>query len=154
MALVVKNLPANAGDARDAGLIPGSGRSLGKGNGNPLQDSCLKISMNKRSLKCYSPWEHEEWQLNDGVTEHTHYRMVGESIASPDAHITRGYANGPTIISKTLILCGSPHFDSCCHYTLHGSKSPLFLLSRTGFQVCYELSKAGEEEKLPKWICK
>ena len=36
---VVKNLPANAGDA---GSIPGSGRSPGEGNGNPLQDSCLE----------------------------------------------------------------------------------------------------------------
>ena len=38
---VVKNLPANAGDTRDAGLIPGLGRSPGIGNGNPLQHSCL-----------------------------------------------------------------------------------------------------------------
>ena len=38
---VIKNLPANAGDARDMGLIPGSGRSPGGGNGNPLQYSCL-----------------------------------------------------------------------------------------------------------------
>ena len=36
MVLVVKNLPANAGDARDMGLIPGSGRSLGEGHANPL----------------------------------------------------------------------------------------------------------------------
>ena len=36
VVLVVKNLPANAGDARDMGLIPGSGRSPGEGNGNPL----------------------------------------------------------------------------------------------------------------------
>ena len=34
---MVKDLPANAGDARDAGSIPGSGRSLGVGKGNPLQ---------------------------------------------------------------------------------------------------------------------
>ena len=39
---VVKNLPANAGDARDAGLIPGPGRSPRGGNGNPLQYSCLE----------------------------------------------------------------------------------------------------------------
>ena len=45
MALVVKNPPANAADARDMGLIPGLGRSLGGGNGNPLQYSCLKNSM-------------------------------------------------------------------------------------------------------------
>jgi len=38
---MVKNLSANAGDARDAGLIPGWGRSPGGGNGNPLQYSCL-----------------------------------------------------------------------------------------------------------------
>ena len=42
MLLVVKNLPANAGDIRDAGLIPGSGKSPGEGNGNPLQYSYLK----------------------------------------------------------------------------------------------------------------
>ena len=38
----VKNLPANAGDVGDVGSIPGSGRSPGGGNGNPLQYSCLK----------------------------------------------------------------------------------------------------------------
>ena len=37
VVLMVKNLPANAGDIRDAGSIPGSGRSLGGGHGNPLQ---------------------------------------------------------------------------------------------------------------------
>ena len=40
--IVVKNLP---GDAGDAGLIPGSGRSLGEGNGNPLQNYCLENPM-------------------------------------------------------------------------------------------------------------
>ena len=43
MALVVKNPPGNAGDIRDAGLIPGSGRSPGGGLGNPLQYSCWRI---------------------------------------------------------------------------------------------------------------
>ena len=40
-----KNLPANAGDTRDSGLISGLGRSPGVGNGNPLQYSCLENSM-------------------------------------------------------------------------------------------------------------
>ena len=44
---VVKNLPANAGDARDVDLIPGSGRSPGVGNGNPPQYSCLENSMDR-----------------------------------------------------------------------------------------------------------
>ena len=38
---MVKNPPANAGDARDVGSVPGSGRSPEAGNGNPLQYSCL-----------------------------------------------------------------------------------------------------------------
>ena len=42
MALVVKNPPANAGDARDVGSAFQSGRSPGEGNGNPLQYSCLE----------------------------------------------------------------------------------------------------------------
>ena len=42
MALVVKNLPANGGDMRDAGSTPGSGRSPGGEHGNPLQYSCLE----------------------------------------------------------------------------------------------------------------
>ena len=42
VALVVKNPPASAGDMRDSGWIPGSGRCLGGGDGNPLQYSCLE----------------------------------------------------------------------------------------------------------------
>ena len=45
--LVVKNLPANARDIRDIGLIPGSGRSPGGGHGNPLQYSCLENSVDR-----------------------------------------------------------------------------------------------------------
>ena len=44
---VVKNLPANAGNARDAGSISGLGRSSGEGNANPLQYSCLENPMDR-----------------------------------------------------------------------------------------------------------
>ena len=47
MGLVVKNLPASAGDIRDAGLISGSGRSPGVGRGDPLQHSCLDNLMDR-----------------------------------------------------------------------------------------------------------
>ena len=47
MALVVKNPPANAGDTGDAGSIPGSKRSFGEGNGNPVQYSCLENPMDR-----------------------------------------------------------------------------------------------------------
>ena len=55
VALVVKNPSANAGDMRDMGLIPGSGRSPGGGNGIPLQESCLENPHAQRSLAGYSP---------------------------------------------------------------------------------------------------
>ena len=44
---VVKNPPASAGDTRDVGSIPGSGRYPGGGNGNPLQYSCLENLMDR-----------------------------------------------------------------------------------------------------------
>ena len=53
---VVKNPPANTGDAGDVGLIPGSRRSPGEGNGNLLQCSCMKKFHGQRSLAGYSPW--------------------------------------------------------------------------------------------------
>ena len=47
VALMVKNPPANVGDARDVGSIPESGRFSGEGNGYPLQYSCLGNSMDR-----------------------------------------------------------------------------------------------------------
>ena len=46
-AKMVKNPPANAGDVRDTGSIPGLGRSLGGGHSNPLQYSCLENPMDR-----------------------------------------------------------------------------------------------------------
>ena len=46
---MVKNLPANAGDVRDTGSIPGLGRSSGEGHGNLLQYSCLENPMDRRA---------------------------------------------------------------------------------------------------------
>jgi len=68
---VVKNSPANAGDARDMGSIPGSGRSLGGGNGNPLQYSCLENPI-ERSVMGYSPWSQKEVDTTEHTRAHTH----------------------------------------------------------------------------------
>ena len=57
---MVKNPSVNAGDARDTGSIPGSGRSPGGGNGTPLQSSSLGESREQRSLVGYSPCSHKE----------------------------------------------------------------------------------------------
>ena len=47
MALAVRILPANAGNVRDAGSIPGQGKFSGGGHGNPLQCSCLENPMDR-----------------------------------------------------------------------------------------------------------
>ena len=49
MALVVKNPPANAGDIKDMVFIPGSGRSLAEGHGNPFQYSHLENPMDREA---------------------------------------------------------------------------------------------------------
>ena len=46
---MVKNTPASARDVRDGGLIPGSGRSPGEGNGNPLHYSCLENPIDREA---------------------------------------------------------------------------------------------------------
>ena len=58
-SVVVKNPPANAGDIRDVGSIPGSGRSPGEGNGNHSSILAWK-SHGQRSLAGYSPKGHKE----------------------------------------------------------------------------------------------
>ena len=51
---MIKNLPSNAGDVRDMGLIPVSGRSAGQGNGYPLQYSCLEKPMDRKAWQVQS----------------------------------------------------------------------------------------------------
>ena len=63
--LVVKNPPANVGDIRDAGSIPGSGRSPGGGNSNPLQYSSLENPMDRGAWWGYSPWGHTEMDMTE-----------------------------------------------------------------------------------------
>ena len=57
---MVKNLPTNARDTGEEGLISGSERSCGGGNGNPLQYSCLEKCHGQRSLMSCSPWDSKE----------------------------------------------------------------------------------------------
>ena len=73
MVLVVKNLPADAGDTRDAGLIPGSGRSPGEGNGNPLRYSwaSLVVQMNLTAMQeIWVPSLGQEDPLEEGMATH------------------------------------------------------------------------------------
>ena len=76
MVLVVKNLPANAGDT---GSISGLGRSPGVGNGNPLQYSCLENPMDRRdwwATESTSPWGHKE----SDTTKRLHFHFIAHFI--------------------------------------------------------------------------
>ena len=79
VVLVVKNPPANAGDARDSGSIPGSGRSPGRGNGNPLQYSCQENG--QRHLAGYCPWGRKSrTRLRDWTTNISFYIKLHQDL--------------------------------------------------------------------------
>ena len=76
---MVKNPPAKAGDLRDAGLIPGLGKSPEGGHGNSLQYSCLENSMDRGAWwSTYSPWGCKELDTTEAImrvhmcTQHKH----------------------------------------------------------------------------------
>ena len=72
VALAVKNPPAKAGDLRDSGSIPGSGRFPGGRQGNPLQYSCLENPMDRGALQATVHGVTESWtQLKQLSTAHT-----------------------------------------------------------------------------------
>ena len=85
---MVKTLPANAGDTRDLGLIPGSLKVLGVGNGNPLQYSCLG-----------NPTDRGDWQ----ATMHGVTKSQAQLSVSVHAHThTHTHTHIHTIEQKTL----------------------------------------------------
>ena len=67
MALVVKNLPADAGSIRDMGLSRGSGISSEGGHGNPPPVFLPGESHGQRSLKGYGPWGHKESDTTEAI---------------------------------------------------------------------------------------
>ena len=76
MTQLVKNPPANAGNARDMGPISGSERSPREGKDNPLQYSCLENPM-EEELAGYRPWGCKELDM----TEHAHSHTNNEAIS-------------------------------------------------------------------------
>ena len=69
---MVKNLPASAGDARDAVSVPGSGRSPGGGNGNALQHSCLENPMDRGTWQATAPQGRKELDPTERARTHIH----------------------------------------------------------------------------------
>ena len=82
MGFPVKNPPANTGDIRDTGLIPGSRRSPGGGHGIPLQSSCLERHVDRGAWRSAVLGVAES--DTTGATTHTHTLRVGLVPASAD----------------------------------------------------------------------
>ena len=77
MALVIKNLPANAGGAGDAALIPGSGRSPGGGNGDSFQYSCLENSMGRGAWQATAHGAAKSrTRLSDWAQAHKNIKLI------------------------------------------------------------------------------
>ena len=70
-------------NAREAGVIPGSGSSAGVGNGNLRQYSCLGNPKDKRSLAGFSPWGHKELDTTEQLRTHTYHCAQASEVHSP-----------------------------------------------------------------------
>ena len=86
------NPPAYAGDAGDMGLIPGSGRSPGRGNGNPLQYSCLENSMDRGAWRATV----QGVTIELDMTKHTHTDTGVQSGGSSHTPHTTGVLTRPS----------------------------------------------------------
>ena len=99
VVLVVKNLPANAGDLRDSGSIPGSKRSPGEGHGNPLQYSCLKNPMDKGAW-----WTlvHRSQEAGRDWSDLAHMHTLFSILAAPDCPPTNSIS--PRLLQPLLLV--------------------------------------------------
>ena len=112
---MLKNLPANAGDTRDASLLPGLGRSPGVGNGNPLQCSCLENSMDRGAC----------WATVHGVAE----SLIRLSNWAHTTHVACQLFWKQSC-SQLKMLCWLIHHDlTCGGEDIERSSAPLFSLA-------------------------
>ena len=101
VALVLKNLSVSARDTRDTGSIPGSGRSPGEENGNPLQYSCLGKPMDRGAWRATVHGGHRRVR-HDLVTKQQYYLSSSLDWKIP---ISRDYV--------CLVLCSIPNASHC-----------------------------------------
>ena len=104
VVLAVKNSPGNAGDIRDAGLIPGWGRSPGVDNGNSLQYSCLENPMDREVWRATVHRATSQTWLSDWRCTHTELKAVG---CSPH---------------ELCLLPRDPPKGVCCDHKTHRSQ--------------------------------
>ena len=99
MALVVKNPPANAGEIRDEGSTPGSGRSPGGGHGNSLQCLCLENPMGRGAWQTTVHWISKSWIRLKQLSTHAHR---GPYLINAELYTLQ--THGPTLCGHTLAI--------------------------------------------------
>ena len=139
MALVVNNLPANGGDETDAGSVPGSGRSPGGGNGNPLQYSCLENpTMDRRAWRATVHGAAKSWTqltapsfslltLDNQLTAHSHTVDLSWVFGLPIKLWVSQARKGTTMLTIDELDCQRLHLGlqwRTEHFFPAGSISP------------------------------
>jgi len=116
VALAVKNVPANAGDIREPGSIPGLGRSPRGGHGNPPQYSCLE-----------NPMDREAWRATVHGVAKSQTRLKQLSTHSCTAKLVDAGAYIHLIITSLYCTCIS--FISLSHYPGNLLRKGIFFFS-------------------------
>ena len=100
VALVVKNLIANAGDIRDVGSIPGLGSFPAEGNSNPLQYSCLENPMDRGAWRTTVHRVAKSQTQLKWLTSHapTHKRILGLALHTEDSETVNAFKNSLVIM--------------------------------------------------------
>ena len=116
VTLVVKNSPANEGDVRDTGSVPGSGRSPGGGHSNPLQCSCLESPMDRGAWGATVhgvAWRRT--RLSDGASTAHHFN--GAKLVRTDPASQLGSSLFKGIVISTFILTNFIYREIifCCY---------------------------------------
>ena len=124
VVLVIKNLPANAGDLRDAGLTPGLGRSPGGGHGNPLQYSCLENPMDRGAWRATVHGASRIWTWLKRLSTHTQARELCLTSCTTWASLLHGMWGPPRpgIEPVSPALAGG-------FFTTEPSRKPYFYVS-------------------------
>ena len=95
---MVKNLPATAGDTGDMGSIPGLGRSPGRGNGHPLQDSCLENPMDRGA---WGATDHGVAKSRTQLSTHSNVIFHSRGFQRSPSHRESGSVPGPSVSEGT-----------------------------------------------------
>ena len=159
MALMVKNLPTNAGDLRDSGLIPGLGRSPGGGHGNPIQHSCLEKPMNRGAWRAavHSVAKSQTWlklfSMHTHTTPYQHKCFCGGESVSCSAVSSSLWPHG--LPARLLCLWNAPGKNARmdCHSLLQGIFQTQELNQGLQHyrQILYHLSHQ-ESPQVMKWM--